>query len=75
MIILPPNLEYTQSLSEKYEVFMFEPNKSFLENPVLRADFSQGFGRKRRKIEFLFSTLCVVAEDAGTDSSARTVFH
>lgn len=54
---------------------MFEPNKSFLEKPALRADFSQGFGGQKRKIEFLFFTLCVMVEDASPDSSSHSFFH
>lgn len=44
---MPPNLEHTlQSLPDKYEVFMFELQKTFLGKPALRADFSQGIGKK-----------------------------
>lgn len=75
MIILPPNHEYIPSLSEKHGVFMFELNKSFLGKQALRAEFSQGFEGKKRKIEFLLSTLCIRAEDAGPDSSAHSFFH
>lgn len=50
MIILPPNLEHTlQSLPGKYEVFMFELHKTLLRKPALRADFSQGMGKKTGK--------------------------
>lgn len=76
-IILLPNLENThtlQSLPDKYEVSMFELHNTFLGKPALRAGFSQGT-RETSNIKLFLSALCIMAEDAGPDSSAYSVFH